>query len=105
MQEQTNETEFSNFIRDQKKKNIYQIKLFTRFKELYALFKDTLKAFNNFNNKQKASEVKKESDSDFNISADSFDGAEIFDKIGVYILNILGEEYGKERVGLYKNTG
>ena len=53
----------------------------------------------------KSVSIKKESDSDFNISADSFDGAEIFDKIGVYILKILGEEYGKERVGLYKNTG
>ena len=53
----------------------------------------------------KSVSIKKESDSDFNISTDSFDCAEIFDKIGVYILNILDEEYGKERVGLYKNTG
>ena len=31
--------------------------------------------------------------------------AEICELVGVYILNELGEKYGKERVGLYKDDG
>ena len=31
----------------------------------------------------------------------NFDGAEICELVGVYILNVIGKKYGKERVGLY----
>ena len=34
-----------------------------------------------------------------------FDGAEICGVIGIYILHKLGEKYGKERIGLYKDDG
>ena len=35
----------------------------------------------------------------------SFYGAEICELVGVYILSVLGEKYGKERVGLYRDDG
>ena len=33
----------------------------------------------------------------------SFDGAEIWEVVGLYIQNKLGEKYGKERIGLYRD--
>lgn len=35
---------------------------------------------------------------------DSFDGAEICELVGAYILNVLGKKYGKERVGFYRDN-
>ena len=35
----------------------------------------------------------------------SFDGEEICKLVGVYILKVLGEKYGKEKVGLYRDYG
>ena len=35
----------------------------------------------------------------------SFDGAEICEPVGVYILSVLSEKYGKERVGLHRDDG
>ena len=35
----------------------------------------------------------------------SFDGPEICGLVGIYILNVLGGRYGKERVGLYRDDG
>lgn len=35
----------------------------------------------------------------------SFDGAEIWEVVGLYIQNKLGEKYGKERIGLYRGDG
>ena len=35
----------------------------------------------------------------------SFDGAELWELVGLYIFHILGEEYGKHRVGLYCDDG
>ena len=34
-----------------------------------------------------------------------FDGAEICEVIGIYILHKLGEKYEKERIGLYRDDG
>ena len=45
--------------------------------------------------------IKREGDPDFG----SFDDVEICELVGVYILNVLGEKYGKERVGLYRDNG
>jgi hypothetical protein len=33
----------------------------------------------------------------------SYDGAEICDLVGLYMLNVLINEFGKERVGLYRD--
>ena len=35
----------------------------------------------------------------------SYDGAEICELVGLYILHKLGEKYGKERIGLYRDDG
>ena len=35
----------------------------------------------------------------------SFDGAEVCELIGLYILNSLAKKYGKDRVGLYRDDG
>ena len=47
--------------------------------------------------------IKREGDPDFDVTMGSFDGTETCEPVGVYILNVLGEKYGKERVGLYRN--
>ena len=56
-----------------------------------------------FNNKSVW--IKREGDPDFDVAMGSFDGAEICELVGVYILNLLGEKYGKDRVGLYRDDG
>jgi hypothetical protein len=35
----------------------------------------------------------------------SYDGAEICDLVGLYMLNVLTNEFEKERVGLYRDDG
>ena len=42
--------------------------------------------------------IEREGDPDFNVATGSFDGVEICELVGVYILNVLGEKYGKELV-------
>ena len=49
--------------------------------------------------------IKKEGDPDFDVTMGSFDDAEICELVGVYILDVLGEKYRKERVGLYRDDG
>ena len=45
--------------------------------------------------------VKKEGDPDIDVTmGGSFDGAEICELVGVYILNVLNKKYGKARMGL-----
>ena len=46
-----------------------------------------------------------EGDPDFDVTMGNFDGAEICELVGVYILNVLGDKYGEERVGLYRDNG
>ena len=40
--------------------------------------------------------IKREGDPDFDVTMGSFDGTETCERVGVYILNVLGEKYGKE---------
>ena len=49
--------------------------------------------------------LKREGDPDFDVTMGSFDGAEICELVPVYILNVLAEKYGKERVRLYRADG
>ena len=49
--------------------------------------------------------VKKDGDKDFEVTMSSFVGAEICEVVGLYILHKVGEKYGKERIGLYRDDG
>ena len=43
------------------------------------------------------------SNSLFDVTMDSFDGAEICELVGLFILNHLGKRFGKENIGLYRD--
>ena len=46
---------------------------------------------------------KNNGDPDFDVTMASFDDAELCELVGLYILLILGEKYGKHRIGLYRD--
>ena len=48
---------------------------------------------------------KKNGGKDFDVTMGTLDGAEICEVLGLYILHKLGEKYGKERIGLYRDDG
>jgi hypothetical protein len=45
------------------------------------------------------------SNSLFDVTMGSFDGAEICELVGFFILNHLGKRFGKENIGLYRDDG
>ena len=47
--------------------------------------------------------IKKDSDPNFDLTMGSYDGAEICELVGLYILQVLGEKYGKDKIGLYRD--
>ena len=47
--------------------------------------------------------IKKNGDPDFDVTMGSSDGTELFDLVGLYILYILSEKYGKHRIGSYRD--
>ena len=47
--------------------------------------------------------IKKNGDPDFDVAMASFDGTELCKLVGLFILHILGEKYGKHRIGLYRD--
>ena len=49
--------------------------------------------------------MKKQNDSLFDVTMGSFDGAEVCELIGLYILNSVATKLGKDRVGLYRDDG
>ncbi len=49
--------------------------------------------------------TKKDSNSLFDVTMGSYDGAEICELVGLFILNKLGQKFGKENIGLYKDDG
>ena len=49
--------------------------------------------------------IKRADDPDFDVTMGSFDSVEICEPAGLYIINVLGEKYKKERVGLYRDGG
>ena len=49
--------------------------------------------------------IKKDGDKDLHVTMDSFDVAKICEVVGLFILHKLGEKYGKERIGLYRDDG
>ena len=49
--------------------------------------------------------VKKENDTLFDVTMGSFDGLEICELVGLYLLDKLSNLIGKENVGLYRDDG
>ncbi len=49
--------------------------------------------------------TKKDSNSLFDVIMGSYDGAEICELVGLFILNKLGQKFGKENIGLYRDDG
>ncbi|KAK3729018.1 hypothetical protein QZH41_011470 [Actinostola sp. cb2023] len=49
--------------------------------------------------------VKKGNGRMFDVTMGSYDGAEVCDLIGLYILNSITTKYGKENIGLYRDDG
>ena len=49
--------------------------------------------------------IKKKRDPDFDVTMGGFDGAQLCELVDLYILHILGEKYGKHRIGLYYDDG
>ncbi len=48
---------------------------------------------------------KKDSNSLFDVTMGSYAGAEICELVGLFILNKLGQKFGKENIGLYRDDG
>ena len=48
---------------------------------------------------------KKESNKDFEVTMGSFDGTEICELVGLYILYILSTRYGRNHNGIYRDDG
>ena len=49
--------------------------------------------------------TKKNSENTFDVTMGSFDGAEICELVGLYILSILSNRYNKQQLGLYRDDG
>ena len=49
--------------------------------------------------------IKRYGDPDFDVRIESFDGAELCELVDLYIVNTLGEKYGKHSIGLYRDDG
>ena len=49
--------------------------------------------------------TKKDSNSLFDVTMGSYDGAEICELVGLFILNKLEQKFGKENIGLYRDDG
>ena len=49
--------------------------------------------------------IKSSEDPSFDVTMGSFDGAELCELVGLYILHVLGEKLGKENMGLYRDDG
>ena len=49
--------------------------------------------------------IKKDGDLNFDGTMGSYDGAEICELVGLYILHVLGEKYRKDKIGLYRDDG
>ena len=49
--------------------------------------------------------TKKDSNSLFDVTMGSYDGDEICELVGLFILNKLGQKFGKENIGLYRDDG
>ena len=42
---------------------------------------------------------------DFDVTMGSYDGAEVCELVGLYLLSLLANEFGKHNIGLYRDDG
>ena len=49
--------------------------------------------------------IKKDDEPNFDVTMGSYDGVEICELVVLYILHVLGEKYGKYRIGFYRDDG
>ena len=49
--------------------------------------------------------IKKNNNSSFDVTMGSYDGGEVCELVGLFILNDLCNEYGKDNIGLYRDDG
>ena len=49
--------------------------------------------------------VKKQQNGIFDVTMGSFDGAEVCEIVGFFLLDLLGKRYDKQAIGLYKDDG
>ena len=47
----------------------------------------------------------KKDNPDFDVTMGSYDGAEVCESVGLYILDFLTKEFGGDRIGLYRDDG
>ena len=47
----------------------------------------------------------KKNNHNFDITIGSYDGAELCERTGLYILSIMDSQFGKEKIGLYQDDG
>ena len=47
----------------------------------------------------------KKDNQDFDVTMGSYDGAKVSELVGLYLLNLLTNEYGKRKLGLYRDDG
>ena len=59
---------------------------------------------NRYSSKKNEIWVKK-GNPDFDVTMGSFDGLEAWTLLGLYLLDILSEEFGDNRIGLYRDDG
>ena len=48
--------------------------------------------------------MKKEGDS-FRVITEAYDGAEVYELIGIYMLYLIGKKYSSKNIGLYRDNG
>ena len=47
----------------------------------------------------------KKDNPDFDVTMGSYDGAGVYELVGLYILYILTKEFGHDKIGLYRDMG
>ena len=47
----------------------------------------------------------KKDNPDFDVTMESYDGAEVCELVGLYLLNLLTNEFGRHNIGLYRDDG
>ena len=49
--------------------------------------------------------INKDSNGDFDVTMGSYDGAEMCEQVGLFMLNELSKKFGKDNIGLYRDDG
>ena len=47
----------------------------------------------------------KKGESNFDVTVDTYDGAEVYELIGIFILSLLSKNIYRHHIGLYRNDG